>query len=666
MKFFALVALLASFANAESDDDAGMGRLGMDLKNLIQSRLSAEQRAVSSVRAIDCSAGQSLFCPASNVPDVTFPSTGGVVVGSVPNCCPGSYLQCQIQQNAQYCREIAEYTITPAEGNSEDICPPTSPECSCQTSLSGEKFLRLNFCPTPATCCPTCECHGDPHCTSFNGDVGVWATCDDRDATCLHKQSTCAQTTYDGQACQWKMFGAIGYCVRNPASKVPSMVMYRKTYKNYFNPGDNTEYEFVLTLSLGTYGAISTIRVEDAGQVYVFGFTPDQKCKANAAYPLNSQGKVFVNNLPSGVRLAFQCYDDANYARAPTMVRWEVNAVRDPWYQPEHPVEEIFGGFCATGKISESAGNAAIGGCQIMDRQVANYLLTLGSQYNGCKDNQNIDVCKSQWCNNNYKKLDLGAASDAQKKAACNAFVKDKKNTNNFVVALCASSPKVSGGVLPADPRKCDEDDDCRSCVDNVQDYPEEMGNFLNGANGKATLAPTTNCQVDLVAQGLSRKTLATFQSGIQIDFFNTNSNSWAGVFALLDDEIAACGGCKNSIYVNGSVPANNVLMEPGKYRVKQCNGLDTDPKQDLCPAALAYNASVWYANPMDGVAVSTPLGVLFKEGDLVCSRTKYPACPPDYSCCNWDITTQKMAWQACMISKYGADYASKYPKCGK
>jgi hypothetical protein len=290
----------------------------------------------------------------------------------------------------------------------------------------------------------------------------------------------------------------------------------------------------------------------------------------------------------------------------------------------------------------------------------------LGSQFNGCKDNQNIDVCKTQWCNLNYKKLLLDGTTDASKKSACNAFVKDKKNTNNFIIAVCTVAPSVAGGVLPADPRLCLDDSDCRSCVDNVKDYPDEIGTTLNGASAKATLAPTTNCKYDLVAQGLQRKNLGTFQSGIQIDFFNTNSNSWTPVFALFDEEIAACGGCKNSIYVNGSIPENNVLMAPGKYRVKQCNGLDTDPKQDLCQAALAYNTSVWYANPMDGGAVSTPLGVLFEDGDLVCARSKYPACPPEYSCCNWDVSTQKLAWQSCMVSKYGADYAKKYPNCGK
>jgi hypothetical protein len=116
--------------------------------------------------AVDCEQGMDTYCPANTAPIMNLPTGGGSISGVTSSCCKGSYLQCQVQQETQYRRELAFYTLPDPEGQSMGLCPivePTAPEgCTCQQQLRGEPFINFNFCPTPGDCCPDCECHGDP------------------------------------------------------------------------------------------------------------------------------------------------------------------------------------------------------------------------------------------------------------------------------------------------------------------------------------------------------------------------------------------------------------------------------------------------------------------------------------------------------------------------
>jgi len=202
---------------------------------------------------------------------------------------------------------------------------------------------------------------------------------------------------------------------------------------------------------------------------------------------------------------------------------------------------------------------------------------------------------------------------------------------------------------LPVDPATCKNDPDCSKCADDIMDFPDEIATILSPTPISPTAAPTTKCPPNLLSIGLNRQKLSTVQSGIQIEFLNQQTFAWTSVFALLDDEIAACGGCHNTLSVNGSVPANQVLITPGLYRIKQCSGYDNDPTQDLCDGAPGYNSTVTFSNPSKGVSASKPYGSLFADQQLVCSSTKYPGCPLNFQCCIWDKQTEYQAWSDCI-----------------
>jgi len=195
-----------------------------------------------------------------------------------------------------------------------------------------------------------------------------------------------------------------------------------------------------------------------------------------------------------------------------------------------------------------------------------------------------------------------------------------------------------------------------------LKDYPQDALKILTGPRLSATAPPTSICSKNLLTSGLNRKKLSSIQSGIEIDYQANGTTTWVPVFAVLDNEIAQCGGCSNTIEVLGTVSSNQILLNPGTYRMKQCEGVNTSPTQDLCVAVPEYNSTVVYANPVDGPAVSIPYGQLWDEGDISCTPSKYPNCPNPYVCCVWPHGTN--AWIFCMVQNYGVNYFLTYPKC--
>jgi len=240
----------------------------------------------------------------------------------------------------------------------------------------------------------------------------------------------------------------------------------------------------------------------------------------------------------------------------------------------------------------------------------------------------------------------------------CYKFVTSTTSPNNFLAATCA----LAYLSLPADPSTCESDPTCKACIDNITDFPDDIATILKPNTAvQATSAPTSSCPPNLLNVGLTRQKLSSISSGIQIEFFT--AGAYKPIFALLDSEITACGGCNNIIYVNGSSPTNQALLLPGNYRVTQITGFDSSPTQPLCTGAVGYDATTWYSNPNKGNSVSTPLGLLYESSDLICNPAKYPNCPASYQCCVWDKATQLAAWTSCM-TVYHANPAS-YPKCG-
>jgi hypothetical protein len=329
--------------------------------------------------------------------------------------------------------------------------------------------------------------------------------------------------------------------------------------------------------------------------------------------------------------------------------RWDVISLVDPWWQTTSVIgtgNPNSSGFCATGLIPENTGET-VGGCRTQDKQLA--------MFHGCV-NKPMSTCYQQFCTKYASKLTFpGVAA----KPPCVAFM--KMVDTNYLAASCA----VAKMDAPADPSKCAKDKDCQKCMDDITDFPDEI-NVVLGAkvNAVATSPPTNTCPKDLVDTGLRRKKLSQETDGIQIEYQDPVTKNWNSVFALLDSEIASCGGCRNVMNVNGSVASNQALLTPGKYRIKQCTGLDTNPNQALCDGALGYNATVLYSNPLAGGSLSKPYGALFDSGALLCSSKKYPNCPLDYQCCVWDKATQTGAWKSCMQMYHGGGEA--YPKCGQ
>ncbi|KAH9262387.1 hypothetical protein BASA82_000572 [Batrachochytrium salamandrivorans] len=370
-----------------------------------------------------------------------------------------------------------------------------------------------------------------------------------------------------------------------------------------------------------------------------------------ASYPLNSAGFVFIKNLPSGVWLQFQCI-----ATGPGLPhRWDVNFVKDPWFVPAQlangaPIS--FAGYCATGVIEESGarGEEAIGDCRIMDRQV--------STFYGCSPNIPIANCKAQFCKKYANRFTFPGLTGTQQ-AKCVAYATSTAVFKNFIQLACSMS-KLTG--VPIDPNTCTANYDCRVCMDAVTDFPDQIADVLGAGPTVTTVAPTAPCLGNLSIVGVKRKLLTGFQSGVQIDF--NNNGVWTGVFALLDEEIAACGGCNNELYINGSLSDNAGLVSPGQYRIRQSFGVSRDPTtENLCTGPPGYNATLVYANPSTSVSVSAPFGKLFGSKVLVCSTTAYPKCPLNNQCCVWDRLTQKSAWEDCMVA--AGNNPASYPKCG-
>lgn len=632
-----------------------------DLKTLIQNKIFMNEEVTQFFSnalenengAIDCSQGQNLYCPLASIPNVTFTVNGGTMQTSAGSCCPRNYLACQIQLNQQFCRTLGYYTIPTTTGNNEEKCPATTPACTCQQSLSGESNLQLRFCPATSPCCPNCECYGDPHCRAFDSSSEVWAVCDSRDATCLHNPTTCAAKNFGGQPCKWVKSGLVSYCARADNVTAPNMLMYSKSYKKYFTPSDNNVYQLSVILTLGTYGSISRVDVTDTGasaQPYTWFIDSHGNCKANSAYPF-IKNVATVKNLPSMVSMDLLCTPSGG--KSPTSGRIDVLHMEDPWFSQGGPA---FGGYCATGVINEATGELLGTACNTVDRLITNYL--------GCKTTTSINTCKTNWCSGNYYKLDytnIGSPSTtvAQKKRLCTQFVTDANplKIKNFLSSVCSTSDAIAQGNFPQDPTQCASQNNCRACMDNILDFPEEIPTILAGA--AATLSPSASCP-DLLTIGLARRQLGVSQSGIQIDYQSPVTSLWTPVFALFDSEIAACN-CE-TLQVNGTELANRALVTPGTYRIKQCNGLNTDPSQNMCDSSPAYNASVVYSNPIVGAVFSEPYGQLFSQSKLVCNPKVYLGCPPNYSCCVWG--TSKVGWTDCMVAAYGPTFPIMYPNC--
>lgn len=590
--------------------------------------------------AVECAGGIDQFCPATNAPVVVFSLAAGRANGSTAGCCKGSFLQCQVQDQVQFRRTIVQYVIPGGDDNvnaAVEICPvPDNPDCSCQQILRSEVALELGFCLSSPSCCPECECHGDPHCTSFRRELDTFAVCDNRDETCTRRNETCGLISWDSAPCVWEN----NTCMRSPDTSVPAMDMYSKTYRSYFDPEDDAQHEFKLTLQLGLYGAIGRVVVTDAGTNLTFSVGP-KRCDSPAHYPVRNH-KVKINDLPSGVQIELTCVQPHTVNR-----RWDVTKVVDPWFVQDHSDLESFAGFCALGTIPEASAAANLDDCRVLDRQLAAFY--------SCPFTTPIGQCKRSFCKAHSFHWTL------RPRMSCYQFV---AGTNNFLVAACTLS------LLPSrNPLLCLRDVACRKCVDDILDFPDEMALILRKRPRAAAAASASDpvlltCQADLLRLGLARAVLQPSFSGVEVQFRNLTSaaeEDWLPIFALFDSEIGLCGGgCTGPLLSSGTDAL--ALTQPGQYRIVQGVGLDADPSQDVCESAAGINASVAYSNPIiDGDAASTPLGLLWSQALVVCNPSAFPNCPDSYQCCVWPRPGEDAAWANCM-AQYGGP--ERFPSC--
>lgn len=611
---------------------------------------------------IDCNGqGESRYCQLETVPEEEFDVSRGSLSSSAPACCKRKYIRCQLQEMKQYCRPLMQYIIPSGTDTSEGCPLQPDPDCNCQQMLSGGKYLVLDVCQKQEPCCPECHCHGvslvwvpkmleltslmqDPHCKGFDGNTKSWSVCDGRDEQCNRNQAQCLATMYQGQSCQWisRRRRLKSYCGRNPNTQVPQMIMHQKFYASYFDALDHNIHEFKLVLYLGNYGSIARIELFDHGVKYNFGFNRKGRCQANAKFHLRPGNWVHVDGLPSGVSIRMVCHDDGRFAAGR---RWDIKRLTDPWYGLSST--DVFGGFCPNSTIveMEKESDSIPRMCPLIERTLQRHV---------CGRRSTMDDCKRMFCDRNAGKLTF--PPDTYKGCYDYLFEPD---TQNWLAALCAKSRHVSNQKYPVDPTKCYSNTLCRTCMDDISDFPQETTRILSLPFGNGDRDIDLPCFKDLTRIGLERKQLPPIASGVQVE--RNEDGQWKPQFAVFDEEIAACGGCLSFNFSATGIPEAQNMLTPGEYRVRQCVGL-VQEGEDLCKSNPATNVSVAYTNLVEGAAASIPYGVLYNMGALVCCPIVYPNCPEKYRCCIWEPGT--FGWESCMDSNHPG-WKFSYPSCG-
>jgi len=595
---------------------------------------------------------------------------------SVAGCCSSNFQECGAGDAR--CRLLGEYVIPEEEepSNNVEICPDS--QCPCQRQFNMPRNVSLRLCPTPATCCQSCRCIGDPHCTSFNGQTESFVVCDVRDGNCdwPSKQNlarACANVTYNGEQCVVRPDPTGKLFCQIPANlPAPTMNMYNRPY---VTPTGETR-NFKIDLALSIYGSIQTVTIEDGGNTYSFGLRywrgkfsctlPPNLSQIASKPSLQPGGWVRLDKLDSGVEINMQCI----ILKALWGTRWEVSRLLDDF----DPNASGRGGFCQTGNIPESSGEATP--CNI-DRRLLRQFEQWGYYCKGHStftpppvDTNGTDAggwsntyCKQSWCSKPLMSTGTGKnwqAAGFASERQCENYV--SVVGDNFLRSVCTVAP----GVDVSHPSKCEADATCKDCMDNLKDFPEQAVDILRPATVPRPNTPGSGgggsgggrCVRDsLLELGIqnAQEGVAISTGGVKLLYQAPGSTEWVVIWQATDEEIhqytSACG-CVDFLQDNQDI----LFTAAGTYRVQQCYP-EIQFVPSNCYSAPTYNVTARYPVTPFVVDFSRPFGMLVDRRQLVCGPTTQ--CPPESICCTWPHGGE--GWKQCM-----GDLATQYPNCGK
>jgi len=609
---------------------------GDSLKDLLQDKLSSK-----------------LGCDPTNeicaVTPVEFTSN---VAQSFAPCCQASF-PCSAE-GSSFTRVLGTWKINETSQNFEEQCivqGNIDDPCSCQKVIElGPQNISFSLCQKEQYCCPTCSCRGDPHCKSFDHKFDNWIVCDNRDSNCKFKRTndgSCSKVTYQGKPCVFRRDASgKSYCQydNSPAAnlKAPSMIMYEKKYQK-----NGETRDFSVELRLAVYGSIGSIIVKDGQETMPFVLTYKPVTCTFPAELIDSGkltrsivGKVehyVLQNLDSGVKIKFRCAKGLSELGS----RYDVEELTDPEFDPFNP-DPSAKGFCVTSKISELLPEEAVSKCSNFDS-----IILETSFFKGVCSRGQFQKCKETWCGMAPFDRPNGAQLNFQilgfqTQAQCTNYVNHPQNDGkNFARALCASS----FNVRLSNPANCEKDENCRECLNDVSDFPDDLGDNLIPPKDLITPAPTTSqrCPTDeqLTQQGLNNPELVF--GGIQIEYKQRATDPFVTIFGLSDESIIHWNACNSQC---GAPFGNNpVFLKPGFYRMVQ----KIVPPSDKCAGALGYTATIDFVEQQPPAQIlSKPFGPLFSQGSLVCKNTK-KVCPENHNCCIWEF--KSVQWFECLKS---------------
>jgi len=393
------------------------------------------------------------------------------------------------------------------------------------------------------------------------------------------------------------------------------MNMYSKVY---VHPTLGTQYTMSVDLRLGSMGNIVCVNTtfgptdQSAPATNLPVCTPDY---GGAGIPTGAQNHQLVG-VPEMNQL---------FANSKVQVQIQIKnigglAERLELYIDDKDTsnDQVRSGFCETGVIIEKLDEDTVF-CtpsddfifkrmcwnQLLDRSIAcNRRTTVPSV---------VSLAKRQWCTRTFPTVAPWCAAQPWYKMVC--------------LALCRGDTSCVLG-----------------CESRITEVPNEVIQELKLA--PTAKAPTRSPTVAPTACPSAMAEMHPFGTPVQPNAYlvvqkklTSSPETWSSpLLWFTKDQVM----CKQKI----TLPAESQLMDRGfTYRMLQCQ-----PTVDRCgEKVVEVDTKVTYVNPATpNGGISLPLRVMYNSGQLSCSRSRYPLCPPEYKCCIW--TPDMMPeWERCM-----------------
>lgn len=469
---------------------------------------------------------------------------------------------------------------------------PSNPQPTCRVlQLSTPFGVSLDECcaelaftfqwtKSPAQCCRTCSCFGDPHCISFDDKVDNWVLCDGRtkntaavygkNVFCPIKQAACdKQLDHMGRKCVYTPNGKQtadenGSPCQTGSTEPATIVMYKVQ-------------NFELDLFLSDRGVIESIEIVNGDEKYYTtaaacagtGFpwrdTPDgPKPPTDKTWlpytwtvtkiPFGRSWKV--DGLKTGIEIEIRCV----YNQKGSVPRINIDALADP--QKSRPNES---GVCVTGSIDKMLSTA--------DSTIEI------DQY--CGSVQAEGQAMQHFC---------GGAAGATKaqcmRTMCGTFsatAKDRDLCASQIMKYQADGSSKDGWnrvwcayntLSPSNPDDCNKGE-CLQCMYDVIDFgwPEAIARWKNFNKGDSVFSSPAAC-IPLNALNAS---LGDCQNGITLQYLDTNGldqngnqeDCWVD-FLSIPQGRNICGGNTISFSSLATTPETNFFDK--LIRIKQCN----------------------------------------------------------------------------------------------